>query len=58
MIVNFIIQKKNELLFGYITAEKAIDTFDEYKKILNETYDLKNYFLEIYSSKIFFIRSQ
>jgi hypothetical protein len=48
---NLIIQKKNELLFGYITAEKAIDTFDEYKKILNETYDLKNYFLEILISR-------
>ena len=44
---NIIIQKKNELLFGYITDEKAIDTFEEYKNILNETYDLKNYFLEI-----------
>lgn len=48
---NLIIQKKNELLFGYITAEKAIDTFEEYKKILNETYDLKNYFLEILISR-------
>ena len=44
---NQIIQKKNELLFGYITTEKAINTFDEYKKILNDTYELKNYFLEI-----------
>jgi hypothetical protein len=42
-----IIQKKNELLFGYITAEKAINTFEEYKKVLNDTYDLKNYFLEL-----------
>jgi hypothetical protein len=46
-----IIQKKNELLFGYITAEKAINTFEEYKQILNDTYDLKNYYLEILISK-------
>lgn len=44
---NIIIQKKNELLFGYITDKTAIDTFEEYKNILNETYDLKNYFLEL-----------
>jgi hypothetical protein len=46
-----IIQKKNELLFGYITAEKAINAFEEYKKVLNDTYDLKNYFLELLMSK-------
>ena len=46
-----IIQKKNELLFGYITAEKAINTFEEYKQILNDTYELKNYFLEILMNK-------
>jgi len=44
---NQIIQKKNELLFDYITTEKAINTFEEYKTILNDTYELKNYFLEI-----------
>lgn len=48
---NIIIQKKNELLFGYITDEVAIDTFEEYKTILNETYDLKNYFLELLLNK-------
>jgi hypothetical protein len=48
---NIIIQKKNELLFGYITDEIAIDTFEEYKTILNETYDLKNYFLELLINK-------
>ena len=45
---NLIIQKKNELLFGYITTENAIKTFDEYKKNLNDTYEMKNYFLELY----------
>jgi hypothetical protein len=43
-----IIQKKNELLFGYITTENAIKTFEEYKKNLNDTYEMKNYFLELH----------
>jgi hypothetical protein len=48
---DFIIQKKNELLFGYITTEKAINTFEQYKTELNETYDLRNFFLELLISK-------
>jgi hypothetical protein len=48
---NFIIQKKNELLFGYTTTEKAINTFEQYKTELNETYDLKNFFLELLINK-------
>ena len=32
---NIIIQKKNELLFGYIKAEEAINIFEELKPILN-----------------------
>jgi len=48
---NIIIHKKNELLFGYITPENAVNTFDEYKTILNETYELKNFFLELLISK-------
>jgi len=42
---NEIIQKKNELLFGYITSENAINNFEVFKKNLNDTYELKNYFL-------------
>ena len=42
-----IIQKKNELLFGYITPETAVNTFDEYKIILNETYELQKFFIEL-----------
>ena len=48
---NIIIQKKNELLFGYIKAEEAINIFEELKPILNETYDFKNYFMEILINK-------
>jgi len=48
---NIIIQKKNELLFGYTTTEKAISTFDELKTILNETYELKNFFVELLINK-------
>ena len=48
---NAIIQKKNELLFGYITSETAINTFEEFKTNLNDTYDLKNFFLELLISK-------
>jgi hypothetical protein len=48
---NIIIQKKNELLFGYTTTEKAISTFEELKTILNETYDLKNFFVELLINK-------
>jgi len=48
---NVIIQKKNELLFGYITSENAINTFEEFKTNLNDTYELKNYFLELLISK-------
>jgi hypothetical protein len=48
---DFIIQKKNELLFGYTTTEKAINTFEQYKTELNESYDLKNFFLELLISK-------
>jgi len=46
-----IIQKKNELLFGYTTTEQAINTFEQYKTELNETYDLKNFFLELLINK-------
>ena len=48
---NVIIQKKNELLFGYITTERAVNIFDNYKTNLNETYELKNFFLELLISK-------
>lgn len=48
---NIIIQKKNELLFGYITSENAINTFEKYKTNLNDTYELKNIFLELLISK-------
>lgn len=48
---NIIIQKKNELLFGYITSENAINTFEKYKTNLNDTYELKNLFLELLISK-------
>jgi len=48
---NVIIQKKNELLFGYITTERAVNIFDNYKTTLNETYELKNFFLELLISK-------
>jgi hypothetical protein len=48
---DFIIQKKNELLFGYTTTEKAINTFEQYKTELNESYDLRNFFLELLISK-------
>ena len=44
---NSIIHKKNELLFGYITSENAINKFEELKTNLNDTYDLKNFFLEL-----------
>jgi len=48
---NIIIQKKNELLFGYTTTEKAVSTFEELKTILNETYELKNFFVELLINK-------
>lgn len=48
---NIIIQKKNELLFGYTTTEKAISTFEDLKSILNETYELKNFFIELLINK-------
>ena len=48
---NLIIQKKNELLFGYITTENAISTFEDFKTNLNDTYELKNFFLELLISK-------
>ena len=48
---NLIIQKKNELLFGYITTENAINIFDDFKTNLNDTYELKNFFLELLISK-------
>jgi hypothetical protein len=48
---NEIIQKKNELLFGYITSETAINIFESYKTNLNDSYELKNFFLELLISK-------
>lgn len=48
---NVIIQKKNELLFGYITSENAVNTFEEFKENLNDTYEFKNYFLELLINK-------
>jgi hypothetical protein len=48
---NEIIKKKNELLFGYITTEDAINNFEVFKKTLNETYEMKNYFLELLINK-------
>jgi len=48
---NEIIQKKNELLFGYITSENAINNFEVFKTNLNETYEMKNYFLELLIKK-------
>jgi hypothetical protein len=48
---NLIIKKKNELLFGYITTETAINIFDDFKTNLNDSYELKNFFLELLISK-------
>jgi len=48
---NIIIKKKNELLFGYITTENAVNTFETLKTYLNDSYELKNFFLELLISK-------
>lgn len=48
---NLIIKKKNELLFGYITSETAINNFEEIKANLNESYDLNKFFIELLISK-------
>ena len=48
---NVIIKKKNELLFGYITTESAINIFEDLKTDLNDSYELKNFFLELLISK-------
>ena len=48
---NVIIKKKNELLFGYITTENAVNTFEDFKTDLNDSYELKNFFLELLISK-------
>ena len=48
---NIIIKKKNELLFGYITTENAVNTFEDFKTDLNDSYELKNFLLELLISK-------
>jgi hypothetical protein len=46
-IKNTIINNKNKLLFGYITSEQAIDTFDEIKQQLKDLTDiLESYLIE------------
>lgn len=46
-IKNTIINNKNKLLFGYITSEQAIETFDEIKQQLKDLTDiLESYLIE------------
>ena len=44
---NSIIKDKNDLLFGYTTTENVLRNFNDYKILLNQTYDIKNYYLEL-----------
>lgn len=46
-----IIDEKNKLLFGFISNESAVETFDDYKKDLAELTERLASLLELYSSE-------